>query len=136
MKREAALALTLAGVLAAPAFAHDPGSHHGHRTSSHHRSGHVRQAQEKLQQMGYDVGKVDGVAGPQTRAAVEKFQHDQGLKATGRLDTQTLAALNLGKGGGSTTSGRPMEEPGSKGTQGSPGGMHGGSEGGPQSDTH
>ncbi|MGZ4786924.1 MAG: peptidoglycan-binding domain-containing protein [Terriglobales bacterium] len=56
----------------------------------------VKSAQTELQSRGYNPGPVDGVAGPKTRAAVAKFQADQGLKQTGHLDTDTLAKLNVG----------------------------------------
>jgi hypothetical protein len=56
----------------------------------------VQSAQNELRSRGYDPGPSDGVAGPQTRAAVSKFQTDQGLTATGQLDTDTLAKLNVG----------------------------------------
>lgn len=36
---------------------------------------------------------VDGVAGPRTRAALMKFQQQNGLPATGQVDDATLAAL-------------------------------------------
>ncbi len=56
----------------------------------------VKSAQSELKARGYDPGAPDGVAGPQTRAAVEKFQSDQGLDQTGRLDAATLGKLNVG----------------------------------------
>ena len=59
-------------------------------------SGVIKSAQTELQSRGYNPGPVDGVAGPRTRAAVSKFQADQGLKQTGHLDTNTLAKLNVG----------------------------------------
>ena len=38
---------------------------------------------------------VDGVYGKKTAAAVAKFQKAKGMKATGRADAKTLAALGL-----------------------------------------
>ena len=55
----------------------------------------VRQAQQALKDRGYDAGKPDGIAGPQTEAAVKKFQLAQGLSGSGQLDQQTLAALDV-----------------------------------------
>jgi peptidoglycan hydrolase-like protein with peptidoglycan-binding domain len=55
----------------------------------------VRQAQERLNRAGFDVGPVDGVKGPQTRQGLERFQQANGLAVTGELDQQTLAALGL-----------------------------------------
>ena len=58
--------------------------------------GTVRAAQKELTSRGYDPGPQDGVAGPQTRAAVRKFQADQGIAQTGKLDLNTLEKLNIG----------------------------------------
>jgi hypothetical protein len=38
---------------------------------------------------------VDGITGPNTRAALSAFQRDAGLPITGRADEETLAALGL-----------------------------------------
>jgi peptidoglycan hydrolase-like protein with peptidoglycan-binding domain len=54
----------------------------------------IRQVQEQLSQKGEHVS-VDGKMGPQTRAALKKFQQKEGLQATGRLDQKTLAALGV-----------------------------------------
>lgn len=56
----------------------------------------VKAAQAELQSRGYNPGPQDGVEGPQTRAALEKFQSDQGIRQTGRLDTETMSKLNVG----------------------------------------
>lgn len=63
--------------------------------SGHMQSASVREAQQALQDKGHDVGPIDGVMGPKTAAAVREFQQAQGLKATGRLDRETLSALNV-----------------------------------------
>lgn len=54
----------------------------------------VEDVQWALSSRGYDVS-VDGVIGPKTRAALEKFQRDEGLSASGRVDQSTLNALNV-----------------------------------------
>jgi peptidoglycan hydrolase-like protein with peptidoglycan-binding domain len=51
-------------------------------------------AQQRLQQMGYDV-KPDGRFDAQTRNGVLRFQADHGLRPTGNVDLETLAALGL-----------------------------------------
>ena len=56
----------------------------------------VKAAQTALTDRSYDPGASDGVAGPKTRAAVEKFQADQGIEQTGQLDINTLSKLNVG----------------------------------------
>jgi photosystem II stability/assembly factor-like uncharacterized protein len=55
------------------------------------------QAQEALKDAGYHLGEPDGKAGPDTTAAVKKFQGDRHLPVTGKLDSITLAALGVGK---------------------------------------
>jgi len=53
----------------------------------------MRMLQQALNDKGGTNIKVDGRFGPQTAAALRQFQQQKGLQATGRLDTQTLAAL-------------------------------------------
>jgi len=53
----------------------------------------VRQIQGILQERGYDPGPLDGVMGKKTRAALQQFQRDQRLSATGQMDTSTKAEL-------------------------------------------
>jgi len=60
--------------------------------------GMVSSIQQQLNDRGYKVGQVDGVWGPRTRQALAAFQHDQNIPGRGRIDQQTLAALNLGGG--------------------------------------
>lgn len=70
----------------------------------------VRQVQEKLKQEGYQVGPVDGIWGPKTQSAVREFQQAEGLEATGQLNQQTLAALEVQ--GGAAAAGGEAGEPG------------------------
>jgi peptidoglycan hydrolase-like protein with peptidoglycan-binding domain len=60
-------------------------------------AGDVRQAQQALKAAGHDPGRIDGVMGPQTTAALKAYQTQHGLTATGQLDAPTLA--RLGRGG-------------------------------------
>jgi len=53
-----------------------------------------RAAQEALNKQGATL-TVDGKSGPETRAAIEAFQKAHGLKATGRLNKPTRAALGI-----------------------------------------
>jgi peptidoglycan hydrolase-like protein with peptidoglycan-binding domain len=55
----------------------------------------VKQAQQALNDKGFNVGTPDGIAGPKTQAAVRKFQQQQNIGASGQLDQQTLAALGI-----------------------------------------
>lgn len=58
----------------------------------------VREIQQQLQSQGYNV-QPDGIFGPNTRQALRQFQQDQGIQASGRVDTNTLAALGVIEGG-------------------------------------
>jgi N-acetylmuramoyl-L-alanine amidase len=53
----------------------------------------VRQLQERLLEMGYDVGRADGVYGARTARAVAQFQREVGLSTDGAAGPQTLHAL-------------------------------------------
>src|SRR5438552_3171074 len=53
----------------------------------------VRTAQQQLRAAGLYNGPVDGVMDPDTRAAIARFQQQNGLQATQSLDQQTLARL-------------------------------------------
>lgn len=59
----------------------------------------VKQAQEKLSAAGHDAGPSDGVMGPKTQAALKKFQESKGMEASGQLDQETLAALEIDEAG-------------------------------------
>ena len=56
----------------------------------------IRNVQQALQQDGKYQGRVDGVWGPGTQAAVRTYQQQHNMNATGQLDQDTLAAMNLG----------------------------------------
>jgi peptidoglycan hydrolase-like protein with peptidoglycan-binding domain len=49
--------------------------------------------QRLLQTLGYYKGDLDGLAGPQTSAAVVEFQKAKGLPETGKVDPKTLSAM-------------------------------------------
>lgn len=55
----------------------------------------VRRVQMGLQSYGYYDGTIDGVVGPGTRAALEKFQGDYALKVTGTITPQVLDAFKI-----------------------------------------
>ena len=65
----------------------------------------VKQVQEKLSAMGKNVGKPDGQMGPKTQQALKEYQNEKGLQATGQLDQQTLAALDIDQSGSAATGG-------------------------------
>ncbi|WP_434622294.1 peptidoglycan-binding domain-containing protein [Azospirillum sp. B2RO_4] len=75
-----------------------------HRMSSGMSHEQVRELQQALNDRndGRDIA-VDGVWGANTRSALMKFQRDNGLRATGRADERTMAALNLHENGMGTS---------------------------------
>ena len=55
----------------------------------------VEATQERLAQLGYYSGPVDGIFGPTTRDAVAKYQIANQLNVTGSLSPDTLQSLGL-----------------------------------------
>jgi hypothetical protein len=51
--------------------------------------------QTALTRLGYDVGAIDGLPGPETRAGVVAFQRDRGLVVDGNFGPKTRAALEI-----------------------------------------
>ncbi len=65
----------------------------------------VAALQERLLELGFDAGRVDGVFGTRTERALREFQREYGLVADGRCGMATLRALKqLGR---LVTGGRP-----------------------------
>lgn len=58
----------------------------------------VKQVQSLLASLGYDVGTSDGIPGAKTRAAVTRFQSDNGLAVTGELDAETVRRIRAQAG--------------------------------------
>lgn len=52
--------------------------------------------QQALIARGYGAGPATGVWGPEWAEAVKRFQRDNGLEITGKLNSLTLIALGLG----------------------------------------
>ena len=55
----------------------------------------LENVQVALRDLGYDPGPIDGLIGPQTRAALAAFQRDNGLVVTEAVDEPTLVTLGL-----------------------------------------
>lgn len=53
----------------------------------------VREAQDKLNYLGFDTGTPDGQMGPRTRSAVRAFQRSLGLPETGEVDSKLIDEL-------------------------------------------
>jgi N-acetylmuramoyl-L-alanine amidase len=70
------------------------------------RGDDVTNLQDRLHELGYDAGAVDGVFGAETEAGLRAFQRDYGLTSDGTCGPATLRALRqLGR---KVTGGRPQ----------------------------
>ena len=67
---------------------------------------HVRELQEKLNALGYSTNGIDGNFGDGTKAALIKFQSNNGLEVTGVADAATQKKLQelISRSGNSTSS--------------------------------
>ena len=55
----------------------------------------VRNVQQRLRSLGFYRGAIDGLWGPATQAAIERFQQGRGLQSSGQVNPATLQALGL-----------------------------------------
>jgi len=53
----------------------------------------MRAVQQQLKDQGFFYGEVDGESGPETAAAIRRYQIRNGLEVTGALNPETLASL-------------------------------------------
>lgn len=61
---------------------------------------HVRVVQTSLRRAGFNPGKVDGVKGPRTLRAVNRFKRAHGLPADGRIGHRVLRLLRQSRRAG------------------------------------
>ncbi len=57
-----------------------------------------KKIQQKLKELGYYYGNIDGILGNQSVSAIKKFQRDYGLSVDGIVGSKTLTALGLNTG--------------------------------------
>lgn len=55
----------------------------------------IKEVQQKLNELGFDAGPVNGDLGEKTQAALAQFQLSRVLPASGALDDGTLYALGI-----------------------------------------
>ena len=55
----------------------------------------IMKVQEKLNELGYNCGEVDGKVGKKTKKALKDFQRDNGLTVDGIIGKQVKKALNI-----------------------------------------
>jgi peptidoglycan hydrolase-like protein with peptidoglycan-binding domain len=77
----------------------------------------MQMIQQRLEEKGYKPGNVQGKADDTTRAAIRKFQQDEGIPTTGTIDEVTANRLGFryaktpaGRGGAGERS-APAEQP-------------------------
>jgi peptidoglycan hydrolase-like protein with peptidoglycan-binding domain len=87
----------------------------------------IKEAQQQLKQKGFYQGQVDGRMGPETEAALRRFQQSSGLPATAQLDAKTMERLSggsseMGSGSSGTSSHMsPSTSPGGSRAPATPG---------------
>jgi peptidoglycan hydrolase-like protein with peptidoglycan-binding domain len=126
------LALVTGGAAFGPALAQTY-QHSSSAMNSANAQDNLRFAQQELQERGYYKGPIDGIMGPQTKAALQRFQQDNKLRVTAGLDQQTLDVLKGGEmnksgqassgtssTGGATSSGSSGTSPGTSGAGSAP----------------
>jgi hypothetical protein len=74
--------------------------------------GGVAGIQKALKKLGFDPGALDGVSGPKTKAAIQKFQQANGLAADGIAGPKTQAALAKALAGAAAPPAAPPAPPG------------------------
>ncbi len=109
MKRFAINVLLAAALISAPAMA-STGFVEGKRMNSYYGASErdqvnketiklsrqdVKNIQISLRKEGYKPGKIDGIYGWQTRAAVKAFQKDRNLRGNGKMTALTLGELRV-----------------------------------------
>ena len=55
----------------------------------------IQKVQQKLNDLGFDCGTPDGIAGERTYAAIEHYQESNGLSVTGAIDMELLEKLGI-----------------------------------------
>src|SRR5262249_39382024 len=77
----------------------------------------VRATQQALKDKGHDPGRVDGVMGPKTQAALKDFQKSEGIQETGRLDAETMSKLGIEARSSAADQSTPSASPSTTGTK-------------------
>lgn len=72
---------------------HKLGDRHLYLTRPMLRGDDVSALQQRLGQLGFDAGRVDGIFGPDTQSALAEFQRNSGLTADAVCGTATVEAL-------------------------------------------
>ncbi len=76
----------------------------------------TRMLQQALNSGGLDAGPVDGIMGEKTKQALQKYQSQKGLNASGQIDRQTMAALLSERGKSGANAGMDRQTASRKGS--------------------
>jgi peptidoglycan hydrolase-like protein with peptidoglycan-binding domain len=82
----------------------------------------TRMLQHQLNRAGLDAGRADGIFGTRTKEALQKWQTQKGLNASGEVDQKTLAALRQLRREGRTASAKKRGQAGEQQSQPQQGG--------------
>ena len=64
-------------------------------SSQNSNNNEIMAIQQKLTELGYNPGHIDGILGPKTKEAIKQFQKDNGLVVDGICGPKTKAKLGL-----------------------------------------
>jgi hypothetical protein len=85
-------AILLAGAMALAAC--EPYAVEGPSVYGSAQYGEVRDVQGGPRQLGYYDGPIDGIYGPETRQAIQRYQGDRGMLADGVIGRQLISRIN------------------------------------------
>lgn len=63
------------------------------KTGKYYQSSIVKKVQKKLNKLGYNCGKADGIYGTKTKNAIKDFQSDEGMNVNGEIKKALLKKL-------------------------------------------
>lgn len=69
-----------------------------------------KRIQQRLKELGYYKGSIDGILGSQSTSAIRKFQRDYGLSVDGIVGPKTLSALGLSGSSSSSYSATAIQQ--------------------------
>ena len=96
----------------------DPSDKQGGQSGSIHLTrAQTRMLQQALNSGGLDAGPIDGIMGEKTKQALQKYQSQKGLNASGQVDRQTLAALLSERGKSGAAGGMDRQTASHKGSR-------------------
>jgi len=81
-----------------PSGSYYSGSSYGDSSDANNDGSVNTAVQQDLAHEGYYQGKIDGVAGPATQAAISAYQKDNGLTVTGTVNKALLKSMGIQSG--------------------------------------